>query len=535
MLRTLWKSLFRRRLGIAVVCLIALSAECGLGQALKQPVVINGGKERIAVHLGRSSVIKSPWPVARVSVTAPKIADVSVLTPTQVLVLGKSVGTTDVILWSKTEQMWQARVDVTADLTQFRADLKAVFPRCRLEAAQSGDAVIVTGDLARAQQAAELRRLLDASGLKYVDMARVVGVQQVQIQVRVAEASRQAIRTLGINAFQTGSDMFAGSTVGSSGGGPINPISIGPPAGTSAAKTHIPFLFSGDVSVSQSVTLFAGFPEWGLQFFLQALAENQYLRVLAEPTLVALSGEEASFLAGGEFPIPVVQDTSTGGGGSISIEYREFGVRLRFRPTVLGDGSIRLFVAPEVSELSDVGAVEISGFRVPAVVTRRAETTLEMKSGQTFGMAGLISRTNSARTSRAPGLGDLPVLGALFRSVRYTSNETELVVLVTASLVEPMSTAQRRPVPGALHTPPDDWELYAEGRIEGKAPARISETDAAWLKQMGLDRLRGPGAWATYEVGPARSRSTARPPQTAPQPEAPAKSQPKQAGSASDK
>jgi len=499
-------------LPMGVFCLVMLAPEWASGQGVKEPSVINSGKETIRIFLGRSTVIKSPWGVVRVSVTAPKIADVTVLTPNQVLVLGKAIGTTDVILWSQKEEMWQARVDVVADVVQLRSDLNAVLPGCKLEVVQSGEAVAILGTVPRAEQAAEMRRLLDTSGIKYVDLTRLAGVQQVQIQVRVAEASRQAIRALGINAFQTGHDIFSGSTVGSAGGGPINPISIGPPAGTSAASARIPFLFSADVSVAPSVTLFAGFPEWGLEFFLQALAENQYLRILAEPTLVALSGEEASFLAGGEFPIPVVQGT-TAGATSITIEYRQFGVRLSFRPVVLGDGAIRLYVAPEVSELSDVGAVEISGFRVPAVVTRKAATTLEMKSGQTFGMAGLISRSTSARASRVPGLGDLPVLGALFRSVRYTNSETELVVMVTASLVEPMTVAGQLPLPGLLHSPPDDWELYAEGRIEGKAPARISPTDAAWLKQMGLDQLKGPGAWATYEVGPARSRSSVRPPQ----------------------
>src|SRR6185503_13142243 len=216
--------------------------------------------------------------------------------------------------------------------------------------------------------------------------------------------------------------------------------------------------------------LFANFPNSDLLFFVQALAENQYLRILAEPSLVAMSGEEASFLAGGEFPIPVVQGVNA---TSITVTYKEFGVRLRFRPTVLGDGAIRLHVAPEVSELTNAGSVTLQGFNIPGLLTRRAETTLELNSGQTFGMAGLISQSTQARTSRVPHIGDLPVLGALFRSVRYQSGDTELVLLVTASLVEPLSVANMPPTPGITHSDPNDWELYAMGKIEGKAPARL--------------------------------------------------------------
>ena len=203
---------------------------------------------------------------------------------------------------------------------------------------------------------------------------------------------------------------------------------------------------------------------------------------------------------------PSVGAGSGGGGTTISIEYREYGVRLTFQPFVLGDGSIRLHVAPEVSELTDVGGVSISGFTVPALLTRRFETTLELNSGQTFAMAGLIKENISAVRSRIPGLGDIPILGPLFRSVRYTKGETELVVFVTASLVEPMSLAQISPLPGFLYAEPNDWEFYIDGRIEGKEPVKIHPADAERLKQMGLDKLIGPGAWQFHGQQNALSR-----------------------------
>ncbi|MBI4602468.1 MAG: type II and III secretion system protein family protein [Planctomycetes bacterium] len=462
----------------------------------------------IQLRVGRSAILKAPWKVTRISVTDPLVADVQALTPDQVLVMGKSIGSTDVILWSEAEEAMQSRVEVDEDLGRIQEELARLFPHSTLEVTRTRDVLVVKGLLAKAEHASQLRKLLEASGQRHVDMTSVAGVQQVQIQVRVAEVSRTAIRALGINALHTGPHFFGASTIGSSSGGATNRINVGPPEGATAGG-DLPFVFNSPVNVSPLVSLFTGFPDADLQVFLQALAENQYLRILAEPNLVAMSGEEASFLAGGEFPIPVVQ----GGSSittSITIEYREFGVRLKFRPTVLGDGTIRLEVAPEVSDLTDVGAIEIQGFRVPSLLTRRAQTTLELESGQTFAMAGLLNRRNDARTSRVPLLGDIPVLGALFRSVRYQSGETEMVVLVTASLVEPLSTGAPPSEPGAMHTPPDDWELFAGGRIEGEPPS-VEHPRIRAIREMGLDRLRGPGSWGSYDRPAAPSRADLKP------------------------
>jgi len=464
------------------------------------------GDRVIVLYVRQSKVIRAPWPVARVSVADPKVADVQMLTAGEVLLLGKAVGSTDLTMWSKGEESWKARVDVQVDLRQMQTALSRYFPQSRLILSQIEDVTVIAGRLSRAEHASQLHKLLDAVGLKYTDMTTVAGVHQVQLQVRFAEVSRTAFRVLGINAFWTGNDLFGASLAGSAAGGPINPISIGLPASTSATMANQPFQFTSAATVNSSVTVLGGLPRLGLELFVQALAENEYLRILAEPTLIALSGEEASFLAGGEFPIPIAQGGGSGENATISIEYREFGIRLRFRPTVLGDGRIRLFVAPEVSETSSILGVESGGVSVPSILTRKAETTLELKSGQTFAMAGLIRRKNSGTRSRVPGMGDLPILGALFRSARYKREETELVVLVTATLIEPMSLAQAPLVPGYLHTPPDDWELYALGLIEGQGTvSRLSPNQAAWLKRSGLHRLKGPGAWVTYDSRPAKS------------------------------
>jgi pilus assembly protein CpaC len=226
--------------------------------------------------------------------------------------------------------------------------------------------------------------------------------------------------------------------------------------------------------------------------YLQALAENRYVRLLAEPNLVAISGEQATFLVGGEFPVPIVQGSVVGGSSTVTVEYKEFGVRLNFRPQVLGQGRIRLEVAPEVSELSEIGALKQNGFTIPAIVTRRSNTTVELASGQSFALAGLLRSKDQARVSRVPGLGDLPVLGALFRSVRYEQDQTELVVMITAELVEPIEDGELLPLPGDMQTAPTDWELYMEGQVHGQA--RLNGAGAR-LKLLGLDRLSGPGAW----------------------------------------
>jgi len=474
-----------------VICIGSIVQSIAVG-ANSDTIGVN--PEVITFIVGESTIVKAPWPTTRVAVTDPTIANVEVLTPEQVLLQGIKVGSTDLIVWSEDEsQVQQWKVQVRLDTARFKEKLDELFPDASLQVSESGETLIVTGLLRSSEQAEQLHDFLGKSGTTYVDMTSVAGVQQVLLEVRVAEASRSALRSLGINIFHTDDDFFGGSRLGNLGGG-----DIGVPGGVLVGDT-MPFQLMSPVKPTAAVTIFAGVPRADFEIFIQALAENQYMRLLANPTLVALSGEEASFLAGGEFPIPVVQGSGgAGASNSVTIQYKEYGVRVTFRPVVLGDGTIRLNTAPEVSNLSDVGAVDISGFRVPALVSRKAETTLELNSGQTFAMAGLLQNTIETSNSRVPGLGDLPILGPLFRSVRYQKKETELVILVTASLVEPMSLGEVPPLPGFLHSEPNDWEFYLEGRLEGKEPAKIHSHDAEWLKQMNLDRLVGPGAWDSY-------------------------------------
>jgi pilus assembly protein CpaC len=446
----------------------------------------------LEIHVGRSHVVRLPLSTSRVAVADPAIIDVQMIEPNQILLFGMGLGETDLHVWNDDGTIYSTLIKVRLNLERFDEELRVLFPNSRLKTERAGDVYVVSGMLRDAPQMETLQKYLALREAKFMNSTTLAGAQQVQIKVRVAEVNRTAIRNMTLNAFKVDSSWFAASQLGSS-GGPLTSMPLGIPE-NALVERGLPFAFLNDLGPSPLVTLLAGFPTRDLQMFLEALAEKQYVQILAEPTLVALSGEEASFLAGGEYPIPVAREVGVASG--ITIEYKEFGVRLRIRPTVLGEGNIRLHVAPEVSELSSAGAIEISGFRVPSVLTRRSETTVEMKSGQTFAMAGLLTSNTNARKSQVPGLGNLPVLGPMFRSISYTSGDSELVILVTAELAEPLSTEDHL-VPGDLQIKPNDWELFLGGKLHGSLK-HVRDGDGVQLDLDNLRGLRGPGAWARY-------------------------------------
>ena len=475
-------------LSVAATSTLAAEAPATTRPTNGNPVVHSAPRtvEIIEVTVGESRSLDAIWPVKRVSVADPKIAEVDAATPTQITIQGKAVGITELALESEKGEVWRARIAVNADTGRLQNRLRKIFANSTLEVSQVDDIVVIKGMLARAEDSVRLKQLLTLSKLAYVDHTSVAGLQQVQLQVKIAEVSRTAVRALSTDWAVT--DLVSGIAVNNAAS---NTYSPGDPAS----------VFQRSLPGGTTIFGHGAIGSTTFEMFLKALADNQYLRILAEPTLVARSGQEAQFLAGGEIPIPIAQ---VGGGDTteISIEYKEFGIRLRFLPTVLGDGRIELNVRPEVSQLSDVGAIEILGTRIPSLVTRRVETTLELQSGQTFSIAGLLSQRDSALVSKVPVLGDVPVLGTLFRSVRYTKDDTEMLVLVTASLVEASSNDLNPPLPGAFHEEPNDWELYVEGRTEGRGAKRVAPVQKDRLKKLGLDKLHGPGAWVSYDSAP---------------------------------
>ena len=441
----------------------------------------------IEIVVGSSTLVNLPGRVQAVVLAHPTVADAQPVSPREVVLVGREMGTTDVIFRLESGESVVRKLRVGVDDLELESRLRRIFG-LELDAEDVGGTITLRGSVPDVQTGALLTNFMEKSGMKWVDLTRIAGVQQVQLRVRIAEASRVALRELAFGASVGGQTAFGG--IQAPGGSPFQPISMGPAPFSSVDSQN--FINNGTGVVQSATTLFGGIPGANLEIYLQALSENRYVRLLAEPNLVAVSGQEATFLVGGEFPIPIVQGSVVGGGSTVTIEYKEFGVRLNFRPEVLGEDRIRLEVSPEVSELSEIGALRQNGFTIPSVVVRRSSTTVELGSGQSFALAGLLRTKDQARASRVPVLGDMPVLGALFRSVRYEQDQTELVVLVTAELVEPLDDGADRPLPGELHEAPNDWELFAGGELSG---AVKMGNPMARLKSLGLEGIKGPGAW----------------------------------------
>jgi pilus assembly protein CpaC len=302
-----------------------------------------------------------------------------------------------------------------------------------------------------------------------VNLLEVAGVHQVMLEVRVSEISRSLLKRLGFNfGYVSGSGNNFGLSL-------LNQL-------TSLPQTGFP---SAGVGVSDTVNgvirFLAGGATWTV--FIDALKEDGLLKVLAEPTLITLSGKTANFLAGGEFPIPVPQ-SSLGGGVTITIEYKPFGVGLNFTPTVLSNKKISMQVAPEVSDLDFSNAITTSGFVVPAITTRRVSTVIELADGQSFAIAGLLKDDVREIVSKFPVLGDIPILGALFRSSSFRKNETELLVIVTAHLVKPLDRG-RQPLPTDQYIEPDDFEFFLFGDLEGKGAKARSKQEGGLEGEFG--------------------------------------------------
>lgn len=427
---------------------------------------IQAEREWIHVPVNKSVLIETSIPVMRLQTLSPEIAQVQSISPTQVLVTGQSFGRTQVIIWSGDGQQKVFDVSVELELDLLNEAIKRVDPMAQINAYPVMETVMLTGTVTDADAAERIMQIASIFAPSVQNHLQIAGEQQVLLSVVVAEMAKSAVRQLGINGYMFGENVRDFPVVSNIGG--INPSSFTRAVGPVPAEANVPFL-QEPVSVSGNTTLSFAFPRVEMQVFLAALNENGLVRILAEPNLVAISGRTASFLAGGEFPVPVPQ-SGTGAGTTITIEYREFGARLAFTPVVLSNQTIRLNVAPEVSALDFANGVTLEGFRIPGLTSRRAETTVEIGSGQTLMIAGLLQEEIRATASRLPGLGDLPVLGALFRSVDYRKNLTELAILVTPEIVAPLNPSEVAPLPGDGYEEPNDWQLYVMGMLDANPP-----------------------------------------------------------------
>ena len=443
----------------------------------------------VDVVVGASRMLDLPGRIERVVIVDPAIADARAVSPQQVVVIGKVPGSTNVIFRLESGQSVTQRLRVTLDGKALESRISQLFG-VKVEAQEVDGVVAIRGRVPNVATGQQIHAFMETTGMRWVDATQIAGVRQVQLRVRIAEASRTALRELSVSAVVGGNTVFGGFQAPGSSGTPFQQVGISPYP--FAPANNADFRFPEKSAVSSATTLFGGVTGADLEVFLQALTENRYIRLLAEPNLVAMSGESATFLVGGEFPIPIVQGSVVGGGSTITIEYKEYGIRLNFRPEVLGEGKLRLEVAPEVSELSEIGALHQNGFDIPSLATRRSKTTVELGNGQSFAMAGLLRTLEQSTIAKVPVLGEIPILGTMFRSVRYEQAQTELVVIVTAELVEPLNDGMGRPMPGDLHKAPNDWELFMEGEAHGAVSVGHP---LARLKSLGLGGLKGPGAW----------------------------------------
>jgi pilus assembly protein CpaC len=415
---------------------------------------ITDGKLTLAVN--KTAVITTKTPIKRVVIGQPDVIRDNEIGPSTILLTALKPGSTQLIIWDDSDRTQAVDVKVEFDLQALQDQYKTMFPGSAIKVATLNGAITLTGRVPSLQVADQAAKLAEPFG-KVLNFLEISGGQQVSLAVKFAEVSRSATSHLGVNLGFSDGTSFGGSNIGQ-----VNPLGI-LTVGANEAALSI-------VTPNPAVTLFGKgmLGQTAFAYFVDALRQNNLLRVLAEPNLTATSGQEASFLAGGEFPIPVTQGGGTGAGGSaVTIEYREFGVKLRMTPIVLGDGKIRLRVAPEVSDLDFTTAVRFNGFVVPGLTSRKLETVVELNEGQTFALAGLLNNNVTATKDVTPVLGDIPVVGALFRSVRYQRKETELVVLVTPKLVEAMNPAQVPAVPGENWREPNEVELFLNQDIGG--------------------------------------------------------------------
>jgi pilus assembly protein CpaC len=448
----------RARLGTAMAGLaLALGTVGAAAPAVAQPTAAKPA-ETLNLSKGTGTLVRLSEPMSDVFVANEGVADVQVRSPMQLYIFGKESGETTIYATSKSGRVvYASNIRVAQNLANVNEVLHTAMPDSNITVTTIGQLAVMNGTVASPEDAAQAQSLVTAllnPGKKMGDVLDIMPVNrlktatplQVMLKVRIAEVNRSAMKNVGVNLLNRDTSSAGGSIFGIGRGDPgtIN-IAKGPadPV-TGVARETVTGATFNNIAGGTTLGLFGRIFGMDLLGTLDLLQNDGFITTLAEPNLTALSGETASFLAGGEFPIPVSQ-----GNNAVTIEYKQYGVGLAFTPIVLGDGRISMRVRPEVSELSDAGSVKLSGFVVPALTTRRAETTVELGSGQSFMIAGLLQNRSSNSIEKAPFLGDIPILGALFRSTSYQRNETELVVIVTPYLV--------RPVSGQLATPADGY------------------------------------------------------------------------------
>ncbi|MCH2547666.1 MAG: type II and III secretion system protein family protein [Alphaproteobacteria bacterium] len=409
-----------RRVAALCACTAALLSPAGALYSNAAAQISDG----MIVELNKSTIIRLPDNADVVAIADPAIADVDVLAPNLVSIQGRGVGQTTVVAFnSRGDEILNQTITVNHNLSKLAQIVSRVMPDTNITFDSMDGALIMSGDVESPLEADNIRRIVEPflGDDTLVSMLNVKGSDQVMLKVRIAEVSRTELKRFGINlsSVLTNSGNFAFGLV----------------TGRDIGAADVANIMRGDGNNNLAVNFANG--NLNINSVIDALAQDNLIKVLAEPNLTTASGRSSSFLAGGEYPIPV-----PGQDGQVTIEYREYGVGLEFSPQVLSKDKISLTVAPEVSELSQIGAVDLQGFSIPALTTRRAETTVELGSGQSFAIAGLLRNGHSNNVEKFPFLGDLPILGALFRSTEFQQEQTELVIIITPYIVRGASASE---------------------------------------------------------------------------------------------
>jgi pilus assembly protein CpaC len=427
----------------ALALMVGFVSQCQVPMSAQQPAAAAAAApaptpaparpqfERVLVTAGRSTVVPTDFAVTRIAITNPEIADAVVVQPREILVDGKKAGTVSLIVWSS-DQRKQYDIVVEPAITTLEQQLQALFPGEDISVGVSEEAIVLSGHVSSTNimlRAAEIATA-STSKSKIINMLQVPGgseSQQVMLQVRFAEVNRKALTELGVSLFANRTRFAARSTT----------QQFAAPDFDDEKPNGLVF--------SDFLNLMFFDKQEGIGGVLRALESRGGFQSLAEPNLIAYNGQEASFLAGGEFPVPVVQ----GNTNAVTVLFKEFGIRLNFKPTIAGD-VIRLKVRPEVSALDFANGVSLQGFRIPALTTRRAETDVELRDGQSFAIAGLLDNIRQDDTAAIPILSKIPVIGALFRSKADRREETELMVLITPRLVRALNPDEVPPLPTSI-------------------------------------------------------------------------------------
>jgi pilus assembly protein CpaC len=415
---------------VCFVSLLAISASANLALA-------QGGPEEIRLTVGKSIVIDYPTDISRISTSNPDIVDASPVTAREILIHGKSFGTVTLVVWSKAGQRNFYNITVEQNLEPLRKLLKETFPKEDIHVQSSRESLSLTGRITNKDVAERASALATPFAKTIVNNLQVIAggtEKQILLRVKFAELDRTASTQFGVNLVSTGATNTVGGV--STGQFPAPSLSaITGQAGSSAPQVN-------SFTISQALNIFAFRNDLNLGAFIKALQSHNLLQILAEPNLVTTNGKEATFLVGGEFPIPVLQGGSNS--GAVTIQFREFGVRLSFNPTITANNTISMHVKPEVSSLDYTNALSFNGFTIPALSSRKMETNIELGEGQSFVIGGLIDQRVTETVSRIPGLSSIPILGNLFKTKETDRNNTELIVLVTPEITLPLQPGESK-------------------------------------------------------------------------------------------